>query len=339
MTLSLEAPEDLDALLGDLPAADAAAETAARERQGQLTKPPGSLGRLEDAACWLAAWQGRARPTLDRVRALIFAGNHGVTGRGVSPYPADVTAQMVANFEAGGAAINQLCRAAGAELTVTPLDLDRPTGDISNEPAMSETECLDALNAGLAAVPDGVDAVLLGEMGIGNTTIAAALAAACFGGTGSDWAGPGTGHDADGVGLKARVIDEALALHAAHASGPFDMLRRLGGREQAALAGAVLGARLKRVPVILDGFICCAAVGVLAKFHPHALDHCLAGHLSLEPGHARLLDALRLKPLLTLDMRLGEGSGAAVALGVLKSAIAAHNGMATFAEAGVSVAD
>ena len=337
--MSLSAPEDLDALLGDLPGADTRAETDARDRQGQLTKPPGSLGRLEDAACWLAAWQGTARPSLEKVQALIFAGNHGVTARGVSPYPPDVTVQMVANFDAGGAAINQLCRTAGADLTVTPLDLDRPTGDISREPAMSETECLDALNEGLTAVPDAADAILLGEMGIGNTTIAAALAAACFGGTGADWAGPGTGHSEDGISLKAQVIDEALTLHAGHASSPFEMLRRLGGREQAALAGAVLGARQKRVPVILDGFICCAAVGVLARFVPGALDHCLAGHLSLEPGHAHLLDALGLKPLLTLDMRLGEGSGAAVALGVLKSAVAAHNGMATFAEAGVSEAD
>ena len=339
MTVSLSAPGDMDALLRDLPNANTKAETDARDRQGQLTKPPGSLGRLEDAACWLAAWQGTARPSLDRVQALIFAGNHGVTARGVSPYPSDVTLQMVANFEAGGAAINQLCRAAGADLTVTPLDLDRPTGDISREPAMSEAECLDALNAGLAAVPNEADAILLGEMGIGNTTIAAALAAACFGGTGTDWAGPGTGHGEDGISLKAQVIDEALAQHAEDASSPFEMLRRLGGREQAALAGAVLGARLKRVPVILDGFICCAAVGVLARFVPGALDHCLAGHLSLEPGHARLLGALDLKPLLTLDMRLGEGSGAAVALTVLKSAVAAHNGMATFAEAGVSEAD
>lgn len=339
MTVSLATPDDLDALLRDLPEPNATAESQARDRQDQLTKPPGSLGRLEDAACWLAAWQGTARPALDRVCALIFAGNHGVTARGVSPFPPDVTAQMVANFEAGGAAINQLCRAAGADLTVTPLDLDRPTGDMSREPAMSEAECLDALNAGLAAVPDAADAILLGEMGIGNTTIAAALAAACFGGAGADWAGPGTGHGADGISLKAQVIDEALALHGDHASSPFEMLRRLGGREQAALAGAVLGARLKRVPVLLDGFICCAAVGVLARFVPGALDHCLAGHLSLEPGHARLLDALGLKPLLTLDMRLGEGSGAAVALGVLKSAVAAHNGMATFAEAGVSEAE
>lgn len=330
-------PAGLDRLLASLPGPDTAKEAAARARQAQLTKPEGSLGRLEDAACWLAAWQGRESPRLDAPRALIFAGNHGVVARGISAYPAAVTAQMVANFEAGGAAINQVCQTFGVALKVIALDLDRPTGDITREPAMSVEECAAALNAGMEALDDAADILILGEMGIGNTTVAAALALACFGGTGADWAGPGTGLSGDGVALKARVAEEAVALHgAAVADGPFETLRRLGGREIAAMAGAILGARMTRVPVILDGFICTAAAGVLHRAAPSALDHCIAGHVSAEPGHRRLLGHLGKAPLLDLGMRLGEGTGAGVALGVLKAAIATHNGMATFAEAGVS---
>ncbi len=339
MSISLSSPGDLDRLLAALPGSDDTAGDAARSRQATLTKPPGSLGRLEDLAVWYAGWRGSATPALTRAHALVFAGNHGVTARGISPYPPEVTAQMVANFHAGGAAINQMCDACGAELDVIALDLETPTGDITSGPALSEEECLAALNAGMGAVPSDADVLILGEMGIGNTTIAAALALACFGGTGADWAGPGTGLDADGVSMKARVVEEAIALHKPHISGPFDLLSRLGGREQAAIAGAVLAARSNRIPVILDGFISTASAGVLVWAQPGALSHCIAGHRSGEPGHARLLEALHLDPLLDFGMRLGEGSGAAVALGVLRCALAAHNGMATFAEAGVSDRD
>jgi nicotinate-nucleotide--dimethylbenzimidazole phosphoribosyltransferase len=339
MTQKLNSPGDMAMLLADLPGPDEAARQKATARQAVLTKPPGSLGRLEALAIWFAGWRGMERPAVTKAAALVFAGNHGVTERGVSPYPREVTAQMVANFQAGGAAINQLCKASGAELTVTALDLDWPTGDITAGPAMSDEECLGAINAGMAAVPADADVILLGEMGIGNTTIAAALAMACFGGTGADWAGPGTGLDADGVSLKAGVVDEAVTLHREHAVGAFEMLARLGGREQAALAGAALAARLNKVPVILDGFISSAAVGVLEWAKAGALDHCIAGHRSREPGHARLLEALKLEPVVDLEMRLGEGSGAAVALGVLRAGLAAHNGMATFAEAGVTDRD
>jgi nicotinate-nucleotide--dimethylbenzimidazole phosphoribosyltransferase len=339
MARSLDGPADLDRLLTGLPGADVQARAAAQARQDTLTKPRGSLGRLEEIAVWYAGWRGAEMPALGKAAALVFAGNHGVTARGVSPYPSAVTAQMVANFEAGGAAINQLCAIAGAALTVTALGLDTATGDISTGPAMSEADCLAALNAGMAAVPGDADIVLLGEMGIGNTTIAAALAMACFGGSGTDWAGPGTGLDAGGVSLKAEVVGQAVALHKAHATTAFEMLRRLGGREQAALAGAALAARLLCIPVILDGFISTAAVGVLGWAHEGALDHCIAGHRSREPGHRRLLEALALEPVVDLDMRLGEGSGAAVALTVVRAALAAHNGMATFAQAGVSDRD
>ena len=322
-------------LANPLPAADATAAEAARARQASLTKPPGSLGILEDLAVFMAGWQGRARPRIELAQALVFAGNHGICARGVNPYPQAVTAQMVANFEAGGAAINQLCRAFDARLSVVALELDRPTADFTAGSAMTEAEVLAAMAQGAAAVDPKADVLLLGEMGIGNSTIAAALARGLFGGHASDWVGPGTGADTQGVSLKARVIEEGIARHRPDPRDGLALLAAFGGREQAAICGAVLAARQSRIPVILDGFICTAAAAVL---HPlgGALDHCLAGHCSAEPGHRRLLDALGLRPVLALDMRLGEGSGAAVALGVLRAALIAHDGMATFDEAGVS---
>ena len=308
---------------------------AARRRQDSLTKPPGSLGVLEELAVFLAGWQGRERPEIGRAQALIFAGNHGICAQGVNLYPQAVTAGMVANFQASGAAINQLCRAAGAELTVVPLALDRPTCDFTVGPAMTEAEVLCALRTGAAAVDLRADVLLLGEMGIGNSTVAAALARALFGGHALDWVGPGTGVDGDGVSLKARVIEQGMARHGADLTDGLAILAAFGGREQAAICGAILAARTARIPVILDGFICTAAACVLSHFED-ALDHCIAGHCSAEPGHRRLLEKLGLRPVVTLDMRLGEGSGAAVALSVLRAALAAHNGMATFAEAGIS---
>ncbi|MET0365902.1 MAG: nicotinate-nucleotide--dimethylbenzimidazole phosphoribosyltransferase [Sphingobium sp.] len=329
-------PAAFASALGALPAPDPAAVAAARARQGQLTKPPGSLGRLEDIALFLAGWQGRERPVLDRGRTVIFAGNHGVVVHGVSAFPAAVTVQMVANFAAGGAAINQLAGTAGLDLRIVPIDLDRPTADFTVEPAMSEADCLAALNAGAAAVEPGLDLLTVGEMGIGNTTAAAALAALSFGGSACDWVGAGTGVDDAGLARKTAVVERGIALHASAADSAFERLRRVGGREIAAIAGAVLRARQLRVPVLLDGFITCAAVAPLAADARGITAHCLAGHCSAEQGHARMLDHLALDPLLRLDMRLGEGSGAAVAAMVLRSALAAHNGMATFAEAGVS---
>lgn len=321
--------------LETLPAADADARAAAAARQGQLTKPPGSLGRLEEIAVSMAGWQGRERPMIERGRAVVFAGNHGVAARGVSAFPPAVTAQMVANFAVGGAAINALARAAGLTLSVVPLDLDRPTADFTVAPAMTEVECLTALDAGAAAIGDA-DLLVLGEMGIGNTTAAAALAAASFGGTAAGWVGPGTGVDAAGLTRKVEAVDAALACHAGALDTPFEILRRVGGREIAAIAGAVVAARLARVPVVLDGFICTAAVAPLARKVRGIVDHCIAGHCSVEPGHQRLLARLGLEPLLRLDMRLGEGSGAAVTVSVIRAALAAHDGMATFAEAGVA---
>lgn len=331
-------PAAFAAALADLPAPDPIAVSAARERQSELTKPAGSLGRLEEIAVFMAGWQGTSRPRADRIRAAVFAGNHGVAGRGVSAYPVDVTAQMVGNFRSGGAAINALSRACGAELSVVALDLDRPTGDIAAEPAMSEAECLAALNAGTAVVAAGTDLLFVGEMGIGNTTPAAALCAQAFGGDAAQWCGRGTGIDDEGVARKIDAVAHALALHSLHCDTPFETLRRLGGREITAIAGAILAARLQRVPVLLDGFITCAAIAPLVAAEPAFTDHCLAAHCSAESGHARLLGHFGLEPLLRLNMRLGEGSGAAVAVHVVRAALAAHNEMATFAEAAVAAA-
>ncbi len=324
------------ALLADMPAPDANARDVAIARNGQLTKPPGALGRLEDLAIWFAGWQGVEKPRCDRPQVLIFAGNHGVVAQGISAFPAEVTVQMVANFRHGGAAINQLSRAFGAEMAVHALDLDRPTVDFTTGPAMSEAEVVAALACGWAAVDPAADVLVTGEMGIGNTTSAAALAAALFGGDPAGWVGRGTGVDDAGLARKADAVARGLALHAAALGDPLDVLRCLGGRELAAMAGAIARARVERVPVVLDGFICTASAAVLERAVPGALDHCVAGHVSAEGGHGRLLAALGKEPLLNLGLRLGEGSGAALALGVVKGALACHSGMATFSEAGVS---
>lgn len=327
--------DDIRAACSDLPKADDRAAEAVRARQLILTKPPGSLGQLEELVVWLAQWQGREMPRLDRVEVVVFAGNHGVVAQGVSPYSSEVTAQMVANFERGGAAINQLARNAGATLRVLPLALDTPTRDMTVADAMNEGSFVRAVSAGFTAVAPQTDLLALGEMGIGNTTSAAALTAALFGGGGERWAGRGTGVDDAGLARKRAVVDAAVARHAAEPSDPLRAAIAVGGRELAAIFGAALAARLQRIPVLLDGFVCTAAAAPLACLVTGGLDHARAAHVSAEAGHRRLLEALRLSPLLDLGMRLGEGSGAAVAIPVLRAALACHAGMATFAEAGV----
>jgi nicotinate-nucleotide--dimethylbenzimidazole phosphoribosyltransferase len=328
--------DEIRTLLAQFPGPDLEAGTAAVARQAQLTKPAGSLGRLEELAIWLATWQARHPPRLDHPRTLVFAGNHGVAARGVSAYPASVTAQMVQNFTAGGAAVNQLCRVFDAGLKVYEMNLDTPTGDIVVEPAMSEEECAKAMAYGMMAVEPGIDALAVGEMGIGNTTTAAALCTGLFGGSAEMWTGPGTGVAGAVLEAKRRAVAEAAARHRPTAHDSFDMLRRLGGLELAAIAGAVMAARLGRVPVLLDGFASTAAAAVLFAADPHALDHCVVAHLSAEPGHRRLLEQIGQRPLFDLGMRLGEASGATLAFAVLRAAVACHTGMATFAEAGVS---
>jgi nicotinate-nucleotide--dimethylbenzimidazole phosphoribosyltransferase len=322
--------------LDDLPPANAAWRSQAQARQQQLTKPAGSLGRLEDCAVFLAGWGHAPVPRADRMRVIVFAGNHGVTARGVSPFPAEVTAQMVANFAHGGAAINAISAACGAELEVVPLSLDAPTADISRAPALSEDELLAALNAGAAAVAQGGDILAFGEMGIGNTTIAAAIGHALYGGAPVDWVGPGTGVDPAGLGRKADAVGRAVGLHKAHLADPLEVLRRLGGREIAAMAGAILAARTARVPVPIDGYVASAAAAIVHAMAPGAIDHCMAAHRSAEPAHAAMLQRMGKAPLLDLGMRLGEGTGAGLAVMLARAACELHAGMATFAEAGVS---
>jgi nicotinate-nucleotide--dimethylbenzimidazole phosphoribosyltransferase len=329
---------DLDALRAvclALPAGSADAAAAVRERQAILTKPPGSLGRLEDLAAWLATWQRRPLPQLDRVDVLVFAGNHGVVRQGVSPYPASVTAQMVENFARGGAAINQIADVAGATLRVIPLELENPTQDFTQAPAMDQPAFLHAVATGFDAVAADCDLLCLGEMGIGNTTAAAAIAAALFGGGGESWAGRGTGIDDAGLARKSRVIDAGLARHAGCLGDPLLIAMALGGRELAAILGATLAARLHAIPVLVDGFVCTAAVAPLVRLSLNALDHAMLAHLSAEAGHLALAAALDLHPLLDFGMRLGEASAAALAVPLLRAAVACHTGMATFAEAAV----
>lgn len=331
--------QDLDhfrALLAEAPEPDTAAARAAEARNGQLTKPPGALGRLEDLAIWYGGWRGTDRPSIDAPQVIVFAGNHGVTAQGVSAFPAEVTAQMVLNFEHGGAAINQLAKLAGARMDVHALDLETPTGDFTQGPALPETELLAALRTGWTAVDPKADLLVIGEMGIGNTTPAAAVAHALLGGDASDWTGRGTGVDDAGLANKTRVVAEGVARHGADISDGIDALGRLGGREIAAMAGAIAAARHLGIPVILDGFICSAAALCLHKTASTALDHCVAGHQSAEGAHPHMLAAMGKDPLLSLGLRLGEGSGAALAIQILKGAVACHSGMATFAEAGVS---
>lgn len=325
---------DLRPILRTLPGPDAAALAKWQAREPQLTKPAGSLGRLEDITRHLSTWQGRHPPRLEVVRACVFAGNHGVASLGVSAFPSAVTAQMVANFQHGGAAINQLCRANGITLSVDTFDLDEPTADFTRGPAMSDGDCALAFARGMATVLPGTDLLVVGEMGIANTTAAAAICHGLFGGAASDWTGRGTGVDDEHLRLKIEVVEKGVATNAS--GDALEILRRLGGREIAAMAGAILAARVAQIPVILDGFVCGAAAAVLHRAAPGALDHCLAGHVSAEAGHRRLLERLNLKPLLDLGMRLGEASGAALAVGVVRAALACHTGMATFAQAGVS---
>jgi len=328
--------DEMRRLLAALPGPDLDAGTAALVRERQLTKPAGSLGRLEELVAWLATWQGKHPPVVRHPRTAVFAANHGIAAQGVSAYPADVTAQMVQNFVTGGAAVNQLCESVDADLRVYEMALEQPTNDFSSTPAMDEATCARAMAYGMMAVEPGLDVLALGEMGIGNTTSAAALCLALFGGNAEDWVGPGTGVEGERLRHKTDVVGAAVALHKPAMTDPLGALRCVGGLELAAIAGAVLAARLARVPVVLDGFVSTAAASVLHALDRRALDHCIIAHRSTEPGHSRLIGILGKEPLLDLGMRLGEGSGATLAIAILKAAAACHAGMATFAEAKVS---
>jgi nicotinate-nucleotide--dimethylbenzimidazole phosphoribosyltransferase len=328
--------DDFRDLIKSLPGPDLEALAAVRKRDPFLTKPLGALGRLEDIVEWLAMWSGKPMPSITRPLVAVFAGNHGVTAQGVSPYPSEVTQQMVSNFAAGGAAINQICIAHDLGLKVFDLALDIPTADITVEAAMDEKTCAATMAFGMEAIAGGTDLLCIGEMGIGNTTIASALLHGLLGGNAEDWVGAGTGSQGETLTRKINAVRRAAALHAAHLSDPFEVLRRLGGRELSAMTGAILAARMQRVPVIIDGFVATAAAAVLFRCDEAAIDHCLFGHVSAEKAHSLALEKLGKKPLLDLGMRLGEGTGAALAAGIVKSAALCHTGMATFGESGVT---
>tara|TARA_A100001391_G_scaffold190664_5_gene163384 strand:- start:4844 stop:5860 length:1017 start_codon:yes stop_codon:yes gene_type:complete len=333
--MSAQAFTDFHDLLMLGPDGDEAAVAAVRARDAQLTKPAGALGEMEFLVEHMARWQGKAEPTFEDPMVAIFAANHGVTDQGVSAFPRDVTKQMVNNFTKGGAAISQICALHEINLRVFELALEVPTGDITVVPAMDERTCAATIAYGMEAIAGDVDLLCIGEMGIGNTTVAAAIYAALYGGTGADWVGRGTGVDDAGLERKADAVDRALDRHAGRLNTPFGILANLGGREIAAMVGAIIATRHQKVPVIVDGFVATAAAAIAHAVNPASIDHCLFGHVSAEGGHALALERMSAKPLLDLGMRLGEGSGAAMAAVLCKTALHLHKNMATFAEAAV----
>ncbi len=308
----------------------------AEKRNSELTKPSGSLGRLEELAIWYAGWQGAQKKDIASILIAIFAGNHGVANKGVSAFPIEVTKQMVANFEHGGAAINQLASLLPSTLKIIPIDLDKPTKDFTQDEAMSREEFSQAFFMGFDAIHEGYDLVIPGEMGISNTTSAAAVSSALFGEDAKEWTGKGTGINENQLKQKIEVIRQGLDRHTKMLGSPLEILRCLGGWEMAALAGSIFSARLKSIPVLLDGFICTSVAAVLFKIDPRLLEHVVAGHCSAENAHNKLLKKLNLKPLLELEMRLGEASGAGVAAHILRTAVKCYGGMATFSEAMVA---
>lgn len=327
--------DDIRALIPMLPKAGDSFVEDVRQRDRQLTKPEGALGRLEEVVEHLAAWQGRSRPVVARPVVAVFAGNHGVVAQGVSAYPQEVTRAMLENFAAGGAAINQICATYDLGLKVFELALDFPTNDITQEAAFDEAGCAATVAFGMEAIAGGADLLCLGEMGIGNTAVAAAIYYALYGGDAAHWVGRGAGVDDAGLQRKIDAVRRAVDLNHGQLSDPLEVLRRLGGREIAAIMGAILAARMERIPVVLDGYVVTAAAAILHALDPSTLDHCIAGHVSAEGAHGDVLSRLGKKPLLDLGMRLGEGTGAALAAGLIKAAVACHNDMATFDQAHV----
>lgn len=320
--------DDFRNLLATLPAADGNAEATVREVFAKADKPEGSLGRIEDIAAWLAAWTGRARTSVNRPLVAIFAGNHGVARHNISPRPVSATAGAVEMCAAGGAAINQVCLTFDLGLKAFDLALHIPTGDITTEAALDERGCVATMAFGMEAIAGGSDLLCLGDLGVGNSTVAAALFAALFGGRGADWVGPGSGADEAMMARKADAVDAALAFHGSHLKDPLEALARVGGREFAAIVGAILAARTQRIPVLIDGFAATAAAAVLYTANPASLDHCLLASLSAEPAHRRAAELLGMKPLLDLGVSHGEGVGAALAAGLVKAAAQTASGMA-----------
>ena len=345
----------VDDTVAAIPSLDAAAMSAAQERLDRLTKPPGSLGRLESLVVQLAGVRGATLPSIEHRAIVVMAADHGVAARGVSAYPSAVTGQMVENFLAGGAAINALGRQLGARLIVVDMGvsarvpardglvsrwLAAGTRDMSIEPAMTRSQATAGIEAGIEIASDlasqGIELLIPGEMGIGNSTAAAAIVAVLTDRPAAEVTGRGTGLADAGLARKVELIDAAIAHHRLEDGDPIAVLAAVGGFEIAGIVGLVLGAAAARVAVVLDGFIVGAAALVAAGIAPALGPHLIAGHRSTEPGHRVTLDALGLRPILALDLRLGEGTGAAVAVGVVDAALRMYREMATFEEAAVS---
>ena len=320
--------------LADLPGPDLAARAAVARRATEVLRPSGALARLDELAAWLAGWQRTDRPRVERPAVLVFVGDHGVVAEGVSAYGSEINHEMLRALRDGVATASVMARQLGARLEAVDVGVGRPTGNLRREPALTAArfdECLAIGRSAVAALD--ADVVVLGEMGIGNTTAAAAVCATLFGGRPSEWTGRGAGIDDAGLRRKRAVV--SAARRRVGAADPLDILRQLGGTELVALAGATLEARARALPVILDGYVVGAAVAPLEVARPGTLDHCLAGHLSAEPGHRRLLDRLGMHPLLDLDLRLGEASGGMAALALVRLAAACVTDVATFAEWGL----
>jgi nicotinate-nucleotide--dimethylbenzimidazole phosphoribosyltransferase len=318
--------------LADLRPADADAAAAVRARAADILRPAGALARLDEIAEWMAAWQATPTPAVRRPAALIFAADHGVASAGVSKYPTDVTAAMLAAYRAGKSTVSAFAAQVGATVTAIDVGVGRPTGDIRVEPALSPDRFEEASRAGRDAV-EAIDAdlLVLGEMGIGNTTAAAAVVAALEGGDPFEWVGRGTGIDDDGLARKIDAVTLAVR-RIEGVSDPLEVLRHVGGAELVALAAAVAAARVRRLPVLLDGYVVTASALPLAHCAAGALDHCQGGHCSAEPGHRRLVARLGKQPLLDLQMRLGEGSGAMAAVPLVAMACAGITDVPTFGE-------
>ena len=331
----MSAADDLRAALAQLPPPDQAAMRAVANRASEVLRPRGALKRFDDLAVWLAGWQRSDRPMVAAPGVLVFVADHGVVEEGVSAYPATVTAEMLRALRAGRATASVLARELGATLTVVDVGVGRPTGNLAIEPAMDPQQFDRCIRAGRRAVArSGADVLVLGEMGIGNTTAAAAVCAAVFGSRPGSWVGRGTGIDDEAMTRKRKVVAAARRRVAA-IRDPLETLRHVGGSELAALAGATIEARQRSIPVILDGFVVAAAVAPLVAVEPTVLEHCLAGHVSSELGHRRLLRHLGMTPLLDLGLRLGEASGGLAALALLRLAAPAVTEVATFMEWGM----
>ncbi|WP_175869081.1 nicotinate-nucleotide--dimethylbenzimidazole phosphoribosyltransferase [Bartonella gabonensis] len=320
--------DDFRALLTNLPVADEFSIILAKKRQENLTKARGSLGKLGDIAVWYAGWRGTEKPIVTRPLVAIFSGNHGIVEEKITPFPQSMTQKMVQNFASGGAAINQICIAYDLGLKIFDLALEYPTMNITKDAAMDERSAAATMAFGMESIAGGTDLLCIGEMGIGNTTIASALCFALFGGEVEEWTENGMGSESDFYQRKIAAVKTAVALHKENFNDPFEIMRRLGGREIAAMVGAILAARMEKIPVILDGFVATAAAAILYKMHPRALEHTLVGHVSFEKAHCKLLKKIGKEPLLDLEMCLGEGAGAAMAAGIVKAAVLTHAQMA-----------